>query len=57
MCIRDSHESVQDRYNIDDFDILAYSADGTYLINRRMPLDNPTLNYPGVELYLSLIHI
>lgn len=45
------HESVQDRYNIDDFDILAYSADGTYLINRRMPLDNPTLNYPGVELY------
>lgn len=45
------HESVRDRYDIDDFDILTYSADGTYLINRRMPLDNPTLNYPGVELY------
>ena len=45
------HESVRDRYDIDDFDIQTYSADGTYLINRRMPLDNPTLNYPGVELY------
>lgn len=45
------HESVRDRYDIDDFDILTYSADGTYLINRRMPLGTPTLNYPGVELY------
>ncbi len=45
------HESVRDRYDIDDFDIQTYSADGTYLINRRMPLDNPTLTYPGVELY------
>lgn len=45
------HESVRDRYDIDDFDILTYSADGTYLINRRMPLGTPTLNYSGIELY------
>lgn len=41
------HESVCDKLDIGDFDIIASSANGVYSINKRMPLKASKLNYPG----------
>lgn len=41
------HESVCEKLNIDDFEITISSANGTTLINKRMPLNAAKLNYPG----------
>ncbi|MBR8728811.1 Minor fimbrium anchoring subunit Mfa2 [Porphyromonas levii] len=44
------HESVCDRLDIDDFELMISSANGTSLINKRMPLGAAQLTYPGTEI-------
>lgn len=44
------HESVCEKLDIDDFEITISSANGTSLINQRMPLGTAILNYPGTEV-------
>ncbi|MGI6074695.1 MAG: FimB/Mfa2 family fimbrial subunit [Fermentimonas sp.] len=44
------HESVCDKLDIDDFEITISSANGTSLINGRMPLKQPRIIYPGTEI-------
>lgn len=44
------HESVCEELDIDDFKITISSANGTSLINGRMPLGAAQLTYPGTEV-------
>ncbi|MBR8766227.1 Minor fimbrium anchoring subunit Mfa2 [Porphyromonas levii] len=44
------HESVCETLDIDDFEIMISSANGTSLINKRMPLGAAQLTYPGTEI-------
>ncbi|MDN4753472.1 FimB/Mfa2 family fimbrial subunit [Porphyromonadaceae bacterium W3.11] len=44
------HESVCEKLDIDDFEIMISSANGTTLINKRMPLNAAKLNYPGTKV-------
>lgn len=44
------HESVCETLDIDDFEIMISSANGTSLINKRMPLSAAQLTYPGTEI-------
>lgn len=44
------HESVCETLDIDDFEITISSANGTSLINKRMPLSAAKLNYLGTQV-------
>lgn len=44
------HESVCDKLDIKDFEITIASANGTSLINKRMPLGGTQLTYPATEV-------
>lgn len=43
------HESVREEMRLEDFELTLSSANGTYLINRRMPLKTESLIYPAIE--------